>query len=219
MSQCNQCNVTVRGDDKVCPLCQNQLTGAVGEALYPAIPTVYGQYRLIFKILTTLTLSGGIICVGINLMLPQSGFWSVFVVFGILCFWVSIIIVIKRRGNLLKSITFQVVAFALMFVALDFLIGWTGWSLNFFIPISCTVAILSLAIIVKVKKLPAEEYGVYLIADILFCIVPIVFYFTGLISVVLPSLLCMAVSVVTCVSQIVFEGKNLWIEIVKRFHV
>ena len=219
MSQCNQCNVVVRGDNKVCPLCQNPLIGDVGEALYPKIPTVYRQYQLIFKILTALTLSGGIICVGINLMLPQSGSWSVFVVFGIICFWLSIIAVIKRRGNLLKSITFQVVSLSLMFIALDFLIGWTGWSLNFFIPISCTVAILSLTIIVKVKKLPTEDYGVYLITNLLFCIVPIVFYFTGLISVVLPTLLCMAVSVVTCVVQIVFEGKNLWREIVKRFHV
>ena len=29
----------------------------------------------------------------------------------------------------------------------------------------------------------------------------------------------MTVGVVTCVTQIVFEGKNLWQEIVKRFHV
>ncbi|MDD4689100.1 MAG: DUF6320 domain-containing protein [Eubacteriales bacterium] len=219
MSQCNQCNVTVRGSNKVCPLCQNQLIGDVDESLYPEISTVYNQYRLIFKILAAITLSGGIVCIGINLMLPKSGFWSVFTVFGILCFWLSVIIVLKRRGNLLKTITFQVLAFSLLFIALDFFIGWTGWSLNFFIPIACTVAVLSIAIIAKLKNIPTEDYGVYLIVDLLFCIVPIVFYFTGLISAVLPSLFCMAVSVVTCVSQIVFEGKNLWQEIVKRFHV
>lgn len=219
MRQCDQCKLAVRGDDKVCPLCQNLLKGVAGEALYPEILTVYRQYQLIFKLLTALTLSGGIICVGINLMLPESGFWSAFVVFGILCFWLSIIIVIKRRGNLLKSITFQVFAFSLLFVSLDFLIGWTGWSLNFFIPITCAVAMLALTVIAKVKKLPTEEYGVYLMTDFLFCIVPIVFYFTGLIKVVLPSLFCMAVSVATFVSIIVFEGKNIWTEIVKRFHV
>ena len=105
MSQCNQCNVAVRGDDKVCPLCQNQLTGAVGEALYPAIPTVYSQYRLIFKILTALTLSGGIICVGINLMLPNPDSGQFCSVRDSL-FWISIIAVLKRRGPL-KALPFR----------------------------------------------------------------------------------------------------------------
>lgn len=219
MRQCNQCKVMVRGGHKVCPLCQNLLVGDIDKALYPDIPTIYNQYRLIFKMLTALTLSGGIVCVGINLMIPESGFWSVFVIFGILCFWLSIFLVIKRRENLLKNITFQVVAFSVLFVALDFFIGFTGWSLNFFIPITCTVAMLSLAIISKVKKLPTEDYGVYLLSDLLFCIIPIVFYFTGLITVVLPSLFCMSVSVVVFVLLIVFEGKNLWLEFVKRFHV
>jgi hypothetical protein len=219
MRHCDKCKIDVRGNEDFCPLCQTPLTGDAQEALYPEVPTVYRQFRFFFKLLTAFTVSGGIVCVGINLMLPHSGFWSIFVVLGIMCFWISLIAVLKRRDNLFKNITFQVLALSLLCVALDFFIGWTGWSLNLFISITCTLAMLSLAVVAKVRKLPTEDYVVYLIADILFCIVPTVFYFTGLISIVLPSILCMAFSVITLVSLIVFEGKNLWLEVNKRFHL
>lgn len=219
MRHCDKCRIEVRGSEVFCPLCQTPLTGDAQESLYPEVPTVYRQFRLFFKLLIAFTVSGGIVCVGINLMLPHSGFWSIFVVLGIMGFWISLIAVLKRRDNLFKNITFQVLALSVLSVALDFFIGWTGWSLNLFIPITCTLALLSLAVIAKVKKLPAEDYLVYLLSDILFCIVPTVFYFTGIISIILPSILCMAFSVITLVSLIVFEGKSLWLEFNKRFHL
>lgn len=219
MRYCDQCKVHVRGGDTVCPLCQNRLTGDAQKALYPEIKTVYRQYQFLFRLLIAATVSGGMICVGINLMLPGSGFWSVFVVFGILCFWISLTAVLKRRDNLLKTIVYQALLLSLLSVLLDLFIGWSGWSLDFFIPITYTLELVSLFIIAKVKKLPPEDSIVYLITAILFCVIPIVFYFTGLISVALPSVLCMTFSVITLVSLIVFEGRTLLVEVRKRFHL
>ena len=101
----------------------------------------------------------------------------------------------------------------------DLLIGWRGWSLNFVIPIACSVALLSLAIIARVMKLPPGDYIVYLIVDIVFGIAPLVFYLTGLVSIALPSIICISLSVLTLSALIVFEGKHMLQELTKRFHV
>lgn len=219
MKYCEKCGVKVRGAETVCPLCQRSLSGEAEESVYPPIPTVYRQHETFFKILILSTIAAGVVCAAVNLLLPQSGYWAVFVVLGILCFWVSLAYAVRRKDNIPKNITVQVFLVSILGFGWDLLIGWRGWSLNFVIPIACSVALLSLAIIARVMKLPPGDYIVYLIVDIVFGIAPLVFYLTGLLSIALPSIICISLSVLTLSALIVFEGKNMFQELTKRFHV
>ena len=185
MQYCDQCHVNVRGGDSICPLCQHKLTGEKEQHLYPTLQTIYKKFQLLFKFLIAGTFSAGVICVGINLILPKNGAWSMYVVI----------------------------------LIIDFIMGWSNWSLDYFIPIAYSTETLSLYIIARVKKLPAEEYIIYIISALLFCIVPITFYFAGLLTVVLPSIICFVLSIVTLVWLVVFEGKRLMWEFKKRFHL
>lgn len=187
--------------------------------MYPLIPTVYRQHEMFFKVLTLSTIVGGVVCAAVNLLLPQSGYWSVFVVFGILCFWISLAYAVRKRNNIPKNITVQVLIVSVLSLGWDWLTGWRGWSLDFVIPIACSVALLSLAIITKVMKMPPGDYIAYFIVDIVFGIVPLVFYLTGLVSIVIPSVVCIALSVLSLSALIVFEGKNILQELAKRFHI
>lgn len=219
MKYCEKCKVSVRGKEMVCPLCQNRLSGTDEEGLYPSVPTIYRQYELFFKLLIFSTIAVGVICVAVNLIFPQSGYWSVFVVLGVLCFWISLPYALRKKDNIPNNITAQVFILSVLSLGWDWFTGWRGWSLNFVIPISCSIAMVSLAIIARVTKIPAEDYIVYLIVDIMFGIVPLFFYLTGHVGFVIPSVVCIALSILSLSGLILFEGKNVLREIIKNFRL
>ena len=219
MRTCKKCGVNVRGAETVCPLCQHRLSGESGEAVYPQIPTIYRQHELFFKCLILSSVAAGVICTAVNLLLPAGGVWSVFVVLGILCFWVSLAYAVRKKDNIPKNITVQVFLVSVLSFGWDLMTGWHGWSLDFVIPIACGAAMLSLFIIAKVMKLPPEEYIIYFMVDILFGVVPLVFYLTGLIRVAVPSVICISLSFLSLSALIIFEGKEMLRELVRRFHV
>ncbi|MET1247690.1 DUF6320 domain-containing protein [Sporolactobacillus sp. STCC-11] len=219
MKYCEKCKVSIRGKDTNCPLCQNRLSGTDEEELYPFVPTIYRQYELFFKLLIFSTIMIGVLCVAVNLILPDSGYWSLFVVVGIACFWISLIYALQKKGNIPNNITAQVFILSLLSIGWDWITDWRGWSLNYVIPIGCSVAMISLAIIAKVTKMPAEDYIVYFITDILFGIVPLILYLTGQVGFIIPSVICISLSVLSLSALILFEGKNVLREMAKNFHV
>lgn len=219
MRTCKKCDVKVRGAEALCPLCQHRLSGEPEEAVYPEISTIYRQHELFFKCLILFSVAVGVVCAAVNLLLPGGGYWSVFVSLGILCFWISLAYAVRKRDNIPKNITVQVFLVSVLGLGWDRLTGWHGWSLDFVIPIACGMAMLSLFIIAKVMRLPPEEYILYFTVDILFGVVPLVFYLTGLIRIAVPSVVCISLSFLSLSALIVFEGKEMLQELTRRFHV
>lgn len=218
MKHCDKCSVSVRGNETICPLCQNKLAGSDREEIYPKIPTVYKQFNVYFQLLAVFTIMGCVSCVAINILLPQSGFWSVLVLLGTVSFWITLANAVRRKDNIAKDITIWVFIISLLSIVWDWSTGWHGWSINFSFPIAWSMAMVSLTIIARVMKLRGEDYIMYLVADTIFGAAPIIFYATGLISVMIPSVICMALSIVSILTLIISEGKNIVDEIKKTFH-
>ncbi len=219
MKYCGKCKVTVKSGTARCPLCQNNLEGEAEAEAYPVLPTLYKQYALFFKLLILATVSAGVISVAINLILPQTGYWSLFAVLGIACFWITLAVVYRRKNNIPHIITNQVMVLSVFSVGWDYLTGWRGWSLDYVIPLTCVGAMVVLAVVAKVMHLPAGDYIAALFVDIAFGIVPIVFYLLGMINVAIPSILCIALSLISLVGLILFEGKSMRLELIKRLHM
>lgn len=219
MKYCDKCKVNVRGDAETCPLCQHKLSGTGGPEPYPKIQTIFSQFGRLFKFLILLTVSGAILCAAINLLLPQSGYWSVFVVLGVVCFWISFAFTFKRRANLPRTITTELILISIFCVLWDAGTHWHGWSVDFVIPIAGSTAMLSIATIAKIRRMPASDYIVYFVLDIILGIVPLVFYLTGILRVALPSLLCISISLISLITLLLFEGKNMKTELSKRLHL
>ncbi len=219
MKYCENCKVSVRGNGEFCPLCQHTLIGEGSEEVYPKLPTLFHQHALFFKLLIFITAAAGIICVAINLLLPQSGYWSVFVILGILCFWISFSSTIKKRRNIPRTITTQVILTSIFCIFWDIITGWHGWSLDYVIPIVSGIAMLSLAVLAKIKRMPVNDYIVYFILTIILGILPLIFYLTGMLHIFIPSIICIALSLLSLLSLLLFEGKNMRLELRKRLHL
>ena len=219
MKYCEKCKVNIRGNVEHCPLCQHELNGASCERMFPVINLPYKRYTFVVKLLILITVTVGIISFGINLIIPSSGWWSAFVVLGILCFWISFTLAIKKRSNISKAITYQAVAVSAISIFWDIITGWHGWSLDYIFPILCVMTMASMSIIVKATNIPVGDYILCMIADSIFGIAPIIFYLCNLLNVIIPSIICFCASVVSLTAIILFEGRSIKDEITRKFHI
>lgn len=220
MKYCKNCNVEIVGKRKICPLCQGHLTGdKPQDEVFPRISFIYREYSTFFKVMLLISIIAASISVAVNIMLPQSGAWSLFVLGGLGSVWVSIITAINKRKNIPKNIVYQVMTISVIVLLWDVLMGWKGWSINYVIPFVCFFAMLSMAVISKVRKLHIEDYILYIIIDGLFGIIPAVFIIFGFLDVLYPSLICIVTSVISLSTIIIFEDKRLIAEMRRRLHL
>jgi hypothetical protein len=219
MKYCSKCKLDVRTASDKCPLCQNKLTGTEEKTPYPIIPTIYKRFELFFKILIMSSIGLSVICIAVNLIIQQFGWWWQYAVFGVFCVWVSIFHIIKRRNNIPKAIMNQVLITAIFCIIWDIWTGWKGWSIDFVLPILFTAAMIGLFIVARVLKMKKRDYLLYLFMVIAFCIITVIFYATNLTNIVIPSVICFSGGILSLAALIIFEGKNMKEEFEKRFHL
>jgi hypothetical protein len=221
MKHCQKCDIDIVGQAESCPLCQRTLEskGQDTQDVFPTIPTIYHQYNFQFRLVQFITIAIAVISVAVNFMIPQSGWWSFFVVGGVACLWISTYFVIQKRANISKTITYQVVLISLFSVVWDALTGWIGWSIDYVIPITCVLAMVAVAIITKAKKVPIEDYMIYIVLVAFLGIIPIIFLITGIVNMIYPSLICIAFSIISLSALFVFAGPSIIAELKKRLHL
>lgn len=219
MKFCEKCRISVRGNREFCPLCQSRLTGEGGPEPFPAVKTIYRQYQLFFKWLVFGTSAAAVTCVAVNLMLPETGVWSLFALLGLGCFWLIMYLAIRRKGGISRYIANQASIVAAGSVVWDAVIGWRGWSLDYVMPITFTVAMLAITVVARVLRSAASEYVASLVLIGFGGLIPLIFYFTGALHIEIPSLICVACSLILFVGLLVFEGGAMKYELSKRFHV
>lgn len=222
MKYCDKCKVKVRGSDELCPLCRNTLSGDAEPdgSLYPVVRTLYGQHKLLFQLMLLGSVAAAVISVAVNIMVGgEHGWWSVFVVLGIGCSWIILALALNRMHCIPKYIASQVAVLILLGAVWDYMTGWRGWSLDFVLPCASIAAMLSLAIVSKVMRMPPGDYVVYLLLSVLFGAIPAVLAAFGLIKIMLPTVVCVSCGIVTMAALVIFEGKNMCAELVRRFHM
>lgn len=220
MKHCNNCKVNVVGNRKSCPLCQEILKGDKFEdEVFPKISFVYREHGLFFKITLLVSIFIASISVAINILLPSKGAWSLFILGGLGSVWASLISAINTRNNIPKNIVYQVMIISVIVVIWDLMTGWKSWSITYVIPLVCIFAMISMAIISKVRKLYVEDFILYIIIDGLFGLIQIIFIFTGGLTALYPSLICIVTSILSLSTILIFEAKKLRAEVKRRLHL
>lgn len=221
MKTCEKCAVSVSGSFEKCPLCQNKLKGETQSEyeIFPFIPLVTHKHSLLFRLLMLGSAAVVIVSFAINWMLPQSGFWSLFVVAGVACVWISLLIALRKRHNILKNLSYQVTIISILAILWDIFTGWHGWSVDYVIPIAFVSVMTATSVLARILKMPTEVYMVYSILLILYGIIPAIFVLSGLSVIVYPSLICVAGSLLSLAALTIFEGRNMVEELKRRLHL
>lgn len=241
MKFCDGCKVRVLGIQEQCPLCgrnlniikevddkfvispkdsrvTDMLDSTKEEDVFPYIPTVYKEHHLVFKILMFISVTLIVLSLAINLLIATEHWWSLFVIAGVACFWLSFYVAFAKRKNIPKSILYQVVMISLIVVLWDHITGWRGWSVDFAIPILYFSDLLVLYILSKILHIGVDDYMIYMLIGAVFGIVPILFYLFGFLSFVLPSIICVVSSILFLAGVIIFQGDLIKEELRRRLH-
>ena len=221
MLYCKNCGIRLPGKYARCPLCKGELTGTPEEAgnVFPTFPPRRKTGGTLLPWFALGSVAAAAVSAAVNLVLPSGGWWFQFVVGGIGSVWLSLLLVLKKRRNIPKTILWQVCLLSVLAVVWDLLTGFRGWSLDYVFPILCTAAMIAMAVIAKAKKLNIQDYILYLIIDCVFGLLSFAFLVAGKVRVVVPSAVCFASTVIFLAALLFFQGKALLAEIQRRFHL
>lgn len=219
MQYCEHCKVNIRDNKQRCPLCQNSLPEASEDTprIFPYIPMRYNSYMAL-KILIFLSITIIVSSYAIYILFPVNVNWPKYVILTIISIWIILAVAMHKRNNIPKSMIWQVGVLSLILVFWDLITGFNGWSLNYGIPLISVAAMVVLFITAKIMHLKAKNYLFYLLLDILYGFVPLLFILFGMVTVVFPSVICIAVSVISFAALLLFQGDDIKDELNKRLH-
>lgn len=220
---CKSCGASISGDKKCCPLCQQSLSGTVepDSEIFPVVSLKKYNKGFLIKLVSFIAIAGAVTSIGVYTALPHyNGVrWWIFVIAGIFCGWLSAVTGILKRRNIFKNISWQLFIISASAVLWDVFTGWRGWSLDYVIPCSCAASMVTMYILSKIMKIDPRGFLLYLFFDMIYGIVPIVFIFCGILNVAYPSIACVALSVISISAILLFEGRNIRDELIRKFHI
>ncbi len=221
MLYCDKGRVHIRGRQKVCPLCGNIIpeNDDGNDEVFPIIPTIYQEFNIFIRLLILVSISAVIISFAINVIFTKESRWSLLVAAGILCMWISLFFIIRKKNNIPKTIIWQVVILSILSVMWDWSIGWLGWSIDYVIPSICVGAMIVMAISAKLLKIGVRDMIIYILVDAIFGFIPIIFILLGKLNVIFPSVICVAASAISLSALIIFQGDNIKAELKRRMHI
>lgn len=221
MLSCEKCKVSIRGSHQVCPLCGGviQNDGEGIEEEFPQIPTIYQEFNLFIRIMILVSISAIVISLAINAIVTRESHWALLVTAGILCMWISMFFILRKKNNIPKTIMWQVVLIGVLSVLWDRYMGWIGWSVDYVIPSICVGAMIVMAISAKMLHIGARDLVIYLFIDGIFGFVPLILLFVGFVEVKFPSIICTAASAISLTAILLFEWDYMKTELNKRMHI
>lgn len=220
MYYCRKCGFYITGTAKKCPFCQGDLSGEPeGENIFPEIPFKEPKSGFLIRLSALGTIIAAAVCIAINYSWQEHGWWSAFVTAGLLSVWIAAGIAIKKHGNPLKAVLWQVCAGSLLILAWDYWTGFRGWSLDFAMPVLYICSSAMTLMLVWFMRLKPQDYLVYLVWNLLLGLIPLALLFGGALRITLPSVICVLVSTAGLAVLVLFKGSALWAEIIRRFHL
>lgn len=220
MNNCKHCNVNIKGNHIVCPLCASILDDkGDSEDVFPHIPTIYQEFNLFIRILILVSIVAVVASFAINMIFTKESRWSILVAAGVLCMWISLFFIIRKKNNIPKTILWQVGIFGILSFVWDKSMGWLGWSIDYVIPSVCVLAMIVMAVGAKILKIGTRDLIIYIFIDALFGFIPVIFIVFGWLNVTFPSVICVAASVISLSILILFQGDNMKNELDKRMHI
>lgn len=218
MKKCEKCSVKIADTHQICPLCQDDLIGEDShQIVYPIINIKKDFLSSFLRFIAFTSIASIFICLAINLSV--GGTWWLYVAAGVASGWMVTGITLKTRHNVPKCIMWTTGLLTILAIIWDFSTKYKGWSIDYILPIACCCAMFAIAIVGRIKKQRIEENIAYMIIDILFGITSMLLLLIGVVNVAYPSAICVAVSAISLTGLLVFEGKSVLAEIVRRTHM
>lgn len=219
MKTCPKCRIRVGGAAEYCPLCQCPLTGEASAPNWPKTELPALRLSLFYKIVAFVLLAGVVVCVTVDFNTEGTLHWSYLVALCVAVF-LQLLRSWLRRFQSVPRLLFQVLlAGSAVSLLSDWYTGFHGFSIDYVVPILCTVTLVLNFVLAFAHGRMAENGLVYLLMNIGVGVVPYLLLFLRPASHPVTWLVCLVVSILTFLGLVVFRGRSLLAELQKRLHL
>ena len=220
MSRCKQCNVEILDETERCPLCHSVLEKTVEvENMYPNVRTMTRRLALLSRIYLFVAILVEALLIYLNVLSDSEMFWSAIpglaMLYGYLVLRYAIL---GKSGYKGKIIVLTLIAI-LMVVAIDFVVGYRGWSVNYALPSAILLVDAGILILMCINRRNWQSYMMWQIFMILCSIVPVILIFTGIVTAQLFALIAFAFSLFLFLGTLIIGDRRARVELKRRFHV
>ena len=220
MSRCKQCNVEILDETERCPLCHSVLEKTVEvENMYPNVRTMTRRLALLSRIYLFVAILVEALLIYLNVLSDSEMFWSAIpglaMLYGYLVLRYAIL---GKSGYKGKIIVLTLIAI-LMVVAIDFVVGYRGWSVNYALPSAILLVDAGILILMCINRRNWQSYMMWQIFMILCSIVPLVLYAVGIVTAPLLAALAFAFSAALFLGTLIIGDRRARTELRRRFHV
>lgn len=220
MSRCKQCNVEILDETERCPLCHSVLEKTVEvENMYPNVRTMTRRLALLSRIYLFVAILVEALLIYLNVLSDSEMFWSAIpglaMLYGYLVLRYAIL---GKSGYKGKIIVLTLIAI-LMVVAIDFVVGYCGWSVNYALPSAILLVDAGILILMCINRRNWQSYMMWQIFMILCSVVPLVLYAVGIVTAPLFALLAFAFSAALFLGTLIIGDRRARTELRRRFHV
>ena len=220
MSRCKQCNVEILDETERCPLCHSVLEKTVEvENMYPNVRTMTRRLALLSRIYLFVAILVEALLIYLNVLSDSEMFWSAIpglaMLYGYLVLRYAIL---GKSGYKGKIIVLTLIAI-LMVVAIDFVVGYRGWSVNYALPSAILLVDAGILVLMCINRRNWQSYRMWQIFMILCSVVPLVLYAVGIVTAPILALLAFAFSTALFLGTLIIGDRRARTELRRRFHV
>lgn len=220
MSRCKQCNVEILDETERCPLCHSVLEKTVEvENMYPNVRTMTRRLALLSRIYLFVAILVEALLIYLNVLSDSEMFWSA--ISGLAMLYGYLVLryaILGKSGYKGKIIVLTLIAI-LMVVAIDFVVGYRGWSVNYALPSAILLVDAGILVLMCINRRNWQSYMMWQIFMILCSVVPLVLYAVGIVTAPLLALLAFAFSTALFLGTLIIGDRRARTELRRRFHV
>ncbi len=220
MSKCRQCNIEVLDETQRCPLCGSVLEPTVEvENMYPNIRLKSRKLVFISRLYLFCAIAVEIFL--INLCMLSEVQSLVYIISGLILLFGYIVIryaILGTSGYIAKTVVLTIIA-VIMLVAIDFSVGYNGWSVNYAFPAGILLIDTGTLVLMAVNNKNWQSYLMLQIFMVLCSIVAIILNLVHIVTNPIVSIVALNVSVILLLGTIIIGGRRARVELKRRFHI
>ena len=190
----------------------------VFKMLYPKILNIE-KGKIIKKILLLVSVIISIILVLINFCIDSTNKWSLLCRVGIIYVWLTTLYSLKRNVNIASHVMIQMICITALTLAIDYILGYEGWSITLAIPIIIMIGNVTLLILTIVSRKKYIKYAIYQIIIFILSMIPLILMKYSIQNYNLPTIISSSIAGATLCLTLILCGRDLYKDIIRRFHI
>ena len=220
MSKCRNCNIEILDKSPFCPLCRTVLESDDSlENMYPNEHIPLRKYYFLSRIYLFGIIIIELLLVLLNITLQSEIWWCIITALGLLYSYLVLrYAIIGKSGHRSKAFVLILLG-VLSAIAIDFVLSYRGWSIDFMLPTGILVMDMVLVICILINRRCWHSYIIWLISMQICSIIPVILHATSLENHWYLAYMPMLVTAIILLGVFIIGGKRSLDEVKRRFHI